>query len=958
MEDKILGALNDIAKAIEEIASYTKKKIDNTTNSLLQTVDLGKKMEDIKDGIKSIKKDTEKILKNQETLSRISKDKNSKNSLFNSVGEKAGKIKQGVSTVLLIAAGVLAIGVAFKLIGQVNFTSVIALSIALPLVAIAFERIAELKGLKGADMKNILLSVISMSTAIMISSWLLSAIKPISIGQGLTAILIAGTFAIMSINIDRIAKGVRNITPNDMIKMPLVLFTMSLAITLSSQILRGIHPISIGQGLTAILIAGTFAVLGYSIEKISKGIKNVTPADMIKMPLVLIAMAFSITVASQIMRLISPISFAQALTAIAISATLAIMSLSLPALAYAAKLTSVKDVFLMTAILPLMALAIMLSSYPLSATADIPAGKLLSITLQAIALGVMGVVLGGSAYVLSKICLQSILEGSIALIALAGVMMTSSLILSLGKYDKYPTLEWAAGVGLSLVAFGLSAIVLGTIAASGVGALALLAGAAAILGLAGVVVATSYILGAGSYKNYPDLNWSSGVALSLAAFGVGTMMLGTFILGSLGLGMAALMAGSVGVDVIAKSIVSASNILGTGTYTGGPTKEWAEGISLALGAFSPVFETLFNRGIMGIFTKGPSSKDFADAITNISNGIVTAGMFFSKVPNIWSGGPTEEWATGVGGAIGAFTPVFDALSKSSGLFGSGPSPKDMSNAILEIANSIVQVGNYFNGAAGVWKNAPTPEWAAGVSGAIGAFAPIFDYLNQNKNNGWFDNSIKDLNNAILMIAHSIIDVDSILSKGSFNSTIPAGYIQSMSENIKAYVDLIDYLQSKNIGALSFLNTLSVSYGLSQIANGYDKLSKSVKSLSNSLNTLDMDKLNSLKNLTGSIVLMSLMDSDQFEKMMDALENKAGIFVKIMQDLEGSSNAKEKSFGTLNSVKGNKSTGATTDDVLNTLLSIDGKMGKMITYSKSCVDIMEEIRNNNNNNSLKSKKHYG
>ena len=237
----------------------------------------------------------------------------------------------------------------------------------------------------------------------------------------------------MSINIDRIAKGVRNITPNDMIKMPLVLFTMSLAITLSSQILRGIHPISIGQGLTAILIAGTFAVLGYSIEKISKGIKNVTPADMIKMPLVLIAMAFSITVASQIMRLISPISFAQALTAIAISATLAIMSLSLPALAYAAKLTSVKDVFLMTAILPLMALAIMLSSYPLSATADIPAGKLLSITLQAIALGVMGVVLGGSAYVLSKIGLQSILEGSIALIALAGVMMTSSLILSLGK---------------------------------------------------------------------------------------------------------------------------------------------------------------------------------------------------------------------------------------------------------------------------------------------------------------------------------------------------------------------------------------------------------------------------------------------------------------------------------------------------------------------------------------------
>jgi hypothetical protein len=955
MEDKILNALNNISNAIEEIAKHTKAKSKESAKNLLQSVDLGKKMDDIKNNIKNIKKDTEKILQNQQTLMQLSKEKSSKTSLFETASDKAGKIKNGVNTVLLIAAGVLAIGLAFKLIGQVDFLSVIALSIALPLVAIAFERIANLKGLKGADLKSIFYSVVTMSTAVMVASWILSLVRPISISQSLTAILIAGTFALLGHSVERIANGIKNIRPKDLLLMPLVLFTMSLSITMASQVLRGIHPISFAQGLTAILIAGTFAIVSYSIDKIANGLKNIKPSDVIKMPLVLVTFAISITAASWVMRLITPISFSQGLTAIALAATLAIVSLSLPALAYAVSKTSLAEAAKMVAILPLLALSIAISSWALQLV--VPVKELGSIVLLSIAIGVSSLAMAGTMWAISRmgLTLVDILKGGLAIVGLATTMAISSWILSAGNYTKFPTLEWAAGVGLSLVAFGLSAIVLGAIASTGVGAIALLAGAASILGLAGVVVATSYILAAGKYESYPSVAWSSGVALSLATFGAGTLLLGTMIVGTLGLGLIALAAGASAVLVISQSIVDSSNILSKGSYNSGPTKEWAEGISLALGAFAPIFKTIFDKGLLSIFSSGPSAKDFADAITTISNGIVTAGMYFSNVPNIWKGGPTSEWAAGVGGALGAFTPVFDALSKSSGLFGSGPTPKEMNEAMLNVARSIVDVGTLFNSAAGVWTKAPTAEWAAGVSGAISAFGPIFDFFEKNKDNGWFDNTFENLNDAILTVARSIVDVDKILSKGTYAGAIPAGYIQSMADNIRQYVELISYLQNQNVSAFSFIDTLSVTYGLSQLASGYEKLSKSIHLLGNSLNAIDMNKLNSIKSLTGNIVLLSLMDSEQFEKMMTAFENKGGIFIKLIEELD--ERAEKQRYGTISSVKSQTTnTNDTDSQILSTLRTIAKNTGEAAKYSKSLSELMEELRHNNNN-SIKDKKHY-
>jgi hypothetical protein len=61
----------------------------------------------------------------------------------------------------------------------------------------------------------------------------------------------------------------------------------------------------------------------------------------------------------------------------------------------------------------------------------------------------------------------------------------------------------------------------------------------------------------------------------MGGFGLAIMGIGTFIVGSLGLGMLALVAGTKGVKLM-ESIVDVSFILKKGSYSGGPTKNWAE----------------------------------------------------------------------------------------------------------------------------------------------------------------------------------------------------------------------------------------------------------------------------------------------------------------------------------------------------------------------------------------------
>ncbi len=152
MDKQLLRALDNLSESLEMIAQVLASKSEegqSSTTTALQSGDFSKTIGEINIGVKNIKVDTEKILKNQQTIIDLQKKKESdkKTGVAEDVGvskDQENNIKKGAATIMLIALAVLAIGLAFKLVGSVDFLSVIGLSIAILVMSMAFEKVAKL----------------------------------------------------------------------------------------------------------------------------------------------------------------------------------------------------------------------------------------------------------------------------------------------------------------------------------------------------------------------------------------------------------------------------------------------------------------------------------------------------------------------------------------------------------------------------------------------------------------------------------------------------------------------------------------------------------------------------------------------------------------------------------------------------------------------------------------------
>ena len=221
--------------------------------------------------------------------------------------------------------------------------------------------------------------------------------------------------------------------------------------------------------------------------------------------------------------------------------------------------------------------------------------------------------------------------------------------------------------------------------------------------------------------------------MSLLVFGASTVALGAIIVGTMGIGAVAL-AGSAAVVGIASTIVAASHELAKGNYKDGPTIGWSKSVALSLGAFSTIYKIMAKDAIFSKIGMGVSIDDYKDSIITICDGIKTAAEKLSS--GNFKGGPNHEWAKGVSLAIGAFAPVYAGLGKS-GLFdiftGKAATAEQMQDAIFTICESIVAAAKFFNDNSVTFDKggAPSAEWSSGVGNAIKAFAPVFDFINQN-----------------------------------------------------------------------------------------------------------------------------------------------------------------------------------------------------------------------------------
>lgn len=1050
MDQRLLDALNNLSLSLEEISEALKdrKGVKSDTTTALQSGNFSKTIQEINVGIKSIKKDTQEILRQQKTIVELSKKKTSdkKTDVFESDPKKDSSIKKGVTTILLIAVGVLAIGMAFKLVGKVDFLSVIGLGIGIYAVSVAFEKIGKLEnlsyrkvfmiasvmplmgmgiwlaskflarvtpmsigqiitsiGIAGAfyfiapvitsmmdammnskevtmpggkkiktakfDMSRLKSTItslpilmIAMSLGITMSSWILSGIKPLGLGQIITSIAIAGMFSIAAMGVKGLihalteeneTKGpggykTKKMDMGKLVKiaafLPIVMMAIALGITLSSYILSGIKPIGLFQAITAILIAGMFAVVSWGIAKMLTALKDLDPAKMMQavvmIPLILPAIALAITVSSWVLALVTPISFSQFLTGIAISIMFIAFSATLMILAKAnifGKI-GIKDVIMIPLIFIAMSVAITVSSWILSKSSKITFGRSMEILAFSVVMCIAVISVAITAKIVTMIGGVSMYaKAGISIVILAATIMASSLLIDQGTYKKYPGWKWSLSVGLSLVIFGGVSWILMKIGSVST----YVKGGFAILIVAATIMATSHILNAGNYKKYPSFKWSLSVGLSLALFGVGAALLGTQALNPF------FYAGLAVILLVAVTVVAASHILSLGNYKKYPTVKWGLGVGLALGAFG------VGAVLLGTQVMNPFFYAGLGMVLLVSASVVAASHILAK--GNYKKYPTLAWTKGVGLALSGFSmgAVLLGINVLNPFFYAGL------EMILTVAKNIVETSRVLGN--GKWNTGPNVKWFKGLSVTMYRYVNLSNFVSRNldffalnsvrdiafemvitaktlsigRSDFSFvipENFMKNLATNMLRYARLSRELDkimtikevrsisaglfggisytttraadmsivnrvasqmvitaAIMSKGAkyMNIDVNPNYMKNLSSNILYYAKLSSIL-SKQQSVGGFVKKMFMGDPISNVANGmvklaiaYDRLARSLKNFSGALRGMDSKKLTEFRGMTSNIAVLSALDSKMFDNMLTVLETRSSVFAKIL-----------------------------------------------------------------------------
>lgn len=747
MDREFIENLQNFTQSLESIVELLKKQADkgDLIDKMVASMD-GAKMEEIQKDIREIldvSKDTNNNTK--KILDEIKASRKQKESgLFGKIQDKENKNKivDGVKVILLIAGGVLAIGMAFKLIGKVDFLSVVGLSIGILMISKAFADIAKIKDLNPKKAALVGLSVVIMATALTLSSYILAFFRPIGLLTSLSIIMVSAALGVASFSIFKAAK---NINPKDFPKylmLPAVLPLVAAGIALSSFFLKDTYPIGLKQGLSAIIVAAILAVASVSIMFLMKSLKDVTISKMLMTTAMIPLIATGIVLASLILQGFQPIKNPFKLLIGSLMIGVAILAFA-PAIWLLGKL-DIKQMLIGALAVPVVSLAIVASSWILSVgnyNDNVPdfgwslkvGLALIAFTIPVILLGIIGQVGGIAALAI----------GSLMVLGVSAVIVATSWILSLGKYDgQYPSVGWSLGVGLGLLTFGIPLLLLGAIAMTGIGLVALAAGAASSLIVSSTIVATSHILSSGDYGNYPSFGWAAGASLALLGFGTGMALLGVIPFGG-----TILENGTERVKIIANAIKDTSFILSGGKYDGGPTAEWAGGIGMAISAFAYALSV---SAASSLLSGNYDPNSFSNFMIAVATSMISVAEILKN--GDWSGAyPSKQWGEGVSTSLIPFIDAYKAINERKsflgGLFG-GESNDSFGELMTIIATSMVRVSNILKG--GDFTGGPSEDWAKNIGGALSSFTTEINKLDDDKIDVIenFSDAIRDLANSI------------------------------------------------------------------------------------------------------------------------------------------------------------------------------------------------------------------
>ena len=961
IDQKFIDNLSNFSKSLENIVELLKEQSkasnDESRLKFASNID-GDQLKRIVKDLEKLNSKTSKIEKtNTEILREVKSIKQAKEKgMFDKVDDKNNKkqITDGVKTVVLIAAGVLAVGMAFKIIGKVDVLSVVALSIGILLLGKTFK---ELSTIKGLDYKKVFLlsSILPiMAVAVMVSSHILKQSAQIGLMQALS---IGFVGIALSLAMYGLSKVVKKFNPKDLAKymlLPIIIPIIAMSIVAASWAFQLIKPLGMMQVLTALFVSITIAIAAIAISMMVKFLKDVSYESVLLATSMIPLIAGGIVLASWIFQALVPIKnpLQFLLTTVLIGVALALFAITVKiiggidpvkaelatevavVLAVAIVMTSwifqalvpINDPlkFLLTTVV--IGVALFVFSLTVKMLSGIDPKKALQASGVAVVLsaaivltswilslgkfdssypdwkwslgvGVSLVAFSAALYILSKVGIQSALMGSLIVLLVAGTITAASWILSLGKFDSsYPDWKWSLGVGVSLVAFGLSMVVFGAIAMSGVGAIAMALGAALVLLVAGTIVATSYILSKGKYSGGPSLEWAGATGLSMLAFGTGMILLGALAI--TGIGALAIIAGGKMMSYVAQSIVDASFILSKGRYVGGPTKEWSEGIGLALSSFANGLAAMNNSA--GLLSSIFGGSDIVGNISSLANGIVAAATVLNKAGNIYTTYPSKEWSEGVGNSISSFANGISAINNSKGFFGG-----NIEDNITAIANGLVAAATVLNKAGNIYSTYPSKEWAEGSSASITIFAENINKLSRSELNN-FEEWSTNLASGVVAAAKK------------FNE------VKDWSHPDEAWVN-----------TFSALSNLNITNSTNDIYN----LAKAVVELSKSLDSVNVDNIEKLSKIVSNLNVLGVVDDNKLNQVLTVLKNRKDD-LKVSFETGGSvlNNSSNQNAST-SSVKVNKN-----DTNLNNTKSPNSKLEEQMEQLLTKVDSILEVFN--------------
>jgi len=734
-----LQKFTDALEGITELMQKQQDKGGDAVNTLASGIDADK-INQITEQIKSINDNIDN--KAKQILDEIKASRKQKESgLFDKVENKENKNKivDGIKTVILIAGGVLSIGIAFKIIGKVDFLSVIALSMGMMMVAHAFAEIAKIKELTIQKTTQVGLALISIAAALTISSFFLKAFQPLNTSQMLSFVVVSAALGVGAYFIFKAVDSLK-MKPQDTWKyllLPVILPAIALGIVASSWILKLTAPVGFMQAVSAIfvgavLVVGSIAV--YMVLKALKGKEGNIDIKGVGLALALIpGIAGGIVIASWFFQgflTLRQNPFQVILSSLAMGIA---MIAFLPAVYVLGKKMTVEDMLTGVIGAILLSTAIAISSHIINEgiyTGNYPSWK------WALGVGLSLILFSPAVWLLGHLKPQQLLMGGLGAIIVSVAIMATSWIITLGKYDgNYPDWKWALGVGLSLIMFTPAIIVLGLIAMTGIGALAILAGAGMTLVIAASIVGVSHILNMGKYDAFPPSEWANGVGLTILKFSglmVGLGLLGLFIL----IGNAVML-------TIASSIVTLSHILNMGKYDTFPATEWTNGVGLTILKFSGLMITLAIATLPLMIG--------AVVTLLIATSIVALSHILNK--GIYTGGPTKEWLSNTSDSLLFFAKIAqnDDIKTSR---------KDR-KGILNIAESMVEVADILS--KGNFTSSLNGDWTNQLITMIDIFVNKIPQKDKLKNLQDFIDVLKDFGNAANKLKKAGIDKLSALT---------------------------------------------------------------------------------------------------------------------------------------------------------------------------------------------------